>query len=49
METIRFSNISFRYPLAENDALKNINLSVNRSLWFYAENQAVERQRSFAI
>ena len=23
METIRFSNISFRYPLAESDALKN--------------------------
>lgn len=31
METIRFSNISFRYPLAENDALKNINLSVKES------------------
>lgn len=31
METIRFSNISFRYPLAENDALKNINLSVEES------------------
>ncbi len=28
---IRFSNISFRYPLAENDALKNINLSVKES------------------
>lgn len=31
METIRFSNISFRYPLAESDALKNINLSVKES------------------
>lgn len=31
METIRFSNVSFRYPLAENDALKNINLSVKES------------------
>lgn len=31
METIRFSNISFRYPLAENDALKNINLSMKES------------------
>lgn len=31
METIRFSNISFRYPLAENEALKNINLSVKES------------------
>ena len=31
METIRFSNISFRYPIAESDALKNINLSVKES------------------
>ena len=31
METIRFSNVSFKYPLAENDALKNINLSVKES------------------
>ncbi|MDY2960158.1 MAG: ATP-binding cassette domain-containing protein [Hornefia sp.] len=31
METIRFNDVSFRYPLSEKDALKNINLSVNES------------------
>lgn len=31
METIRFNNVNFRYPLAEKDALKNIDLSVEES------------------
>ena len=33
METIRFSNVSFRYPLAENDALNAHALIADDFVW----------------